>query len=234
MSGIDSYTKLLLHLDDNVIDSEATPKTVTNNNVTFSDTVKKWAYAGSFNGASSYLSIPSSADFNFETGDFTIDCWIRFNIVNTSQMFVGTGAPGGAYGLEWCYRPSDSTLYFNCNAYVESGDGPIVARFSCPFTPVVDVWYHLVVERYGSSCLMFINGVSQTITQIVAWGTLTSFPEAFLVGVGAYTVVPRYLNGYMDEPRISKGVARWTSGFTPPTAPYSLESKQRARAIIIA
>jgi hypothetical protein len=27
-------------------------------------------------------------------------------------------------------------------------------------------------------------------------------------------------NGWLDEFRISKGIARWTSNFTPPTAPY--------------
>ncbi len=70
----DSYTKLMLHVDNNVTDSAA-GKTVTNNNVTFTNSVYKMGgYAGVFNGSNAYLSLADSDDWNFGTGNFTVDC----------------------------------------------------------------------------------------------------------------------------------------------------------------
>ncbi len=67
----DSYTKLMLHIDNNVTDS-ATGKTVTNNNVTFSNSVYKMgSYSGMFNGSNAYLSLADSDDWNFGSGSFT-------------------------------------------------------------------------------------------------------------------------------------------------------------------
>ncbi len=69
----DSYTKLMLHIDNNVTDSAA-GKTVTNNNVVFSSSAYKMGgYAGVFNGSNAYLSLSDSDDWNFGSGDFTID-----------------------------------------------------------------------------------------------------------------------------------------------------------------
>ena len=74
----DSYTKLMLHMENGVTDS-AVGKTVTNNNVTFSNSAYKMGgYSGLFNGSSAYLSLADSDDWNFGSGDFTIDTWVRF------------------------------------------------------------------------------------------------------------------------------------------------------------
>ena len=61
--GNDAYTKLLLHLDNNVVDSSySSPQhSVTNNGVTFTTTPTKWSYSGYFDG-SDYLSVPDNDD----------------------------------------------------------------------------------------------------------------------------------------------------------------------------
>ena len=62
-SGIDSYTKLMLHIENNVTDSAA-GKTVTNNNVTFSNSVYKMGgYSGVFNGSNAYLFLADICGF---------------------------------------------------------------------------------------------------------------------------------------------------------------------------
>ena len=74
--GIDSYTVLMLHLDNSVIDSGYSPKTITNNSVTFSNSIYKFGgYSGQFDGTASYLSTPLVSDFQFPN-DFTVDLWI--------------------------------------------------------------------------------------------------------------------------------------------------------------
>ena len=59
----DSYTKLMLHMENNVTDSAA-GKTVTNNNVTFSNSVYKMGgYSGVFNGSNAYLFLADICGF---------------------------------------------------------------------------------------------------------------------------------------------------------------------------
>ena len=85
----DSYTKLTLHMENNVTDSAA-GKIVTNNNVTFSSCAYKMGgYSGVFNGNNAYLSLADSNDWNFGSGDFTIDFWWRVNVLPTEGQFKG-------------------------------------------------------------------------------------------------------------------------------------------------
>lgn len=81
----DANTMILLHLNNNVTDSCPDPvpgtHTVTNANVTFSNTLYKWGYSANFNGTTAYLSTPDNADFDFSTatgtdGKWTIDFWV--------------------------------------------------------------------------------------------------------------------------------------------------------------
>src|SRR3990167_55175 len=86
----DSYTKLMLHMENNVTDSAA-GKTVTNNNATFSNSAYKMgSYSGVFNGSNAYLSLADSDNWNFGSGDFTIDFWVRFNTLpgTNTEMYL--------------------------------------------------------------------------------------------------------------------------------------------------
>ncbi len=78
--GIDAYTMLLLHLDNNVTDSSpTTAHTVTNNNVTFSSATAKFSYSGVFNGTTAYLTVPDNADFDLSGGVWAWDAWVRYS-----------------------------------------------------------------------------------------------------------------------------------------------------------
>lgn len=85
MAFIDTYTKLLLHCDGTdgsttFSDNGVTGHTVTANGNAQIDTAQsKFGNAsGLFDGTGDYLTIPDHADWNFGTGNFTIDAWIRF------------------------------------------------------------------------------------------------------------------------------------------------------------
>jgi len=69
---------------------------------------------------------------------------------------------------------------------------------------------------------MFIDGVSQTVTQHQAFGTLGNLSQPLIIGKTTYNPVTRWFNGWLDEIRILKGTAYWTSGFTAPTAEHGL------------
>ena len=228
VSNSDTYTKLLSHFDIAKATSvlAATGQTITYvGTADCQTTEKKWTGSLLLDGNSDYVTIPDSNDWNFGTGDFTIDCWLRFNNNSTDQSILGQGDAAGNYSLELIARLSGGSpnLYIN---FSRISDGAVVGRFTCPLTLSADTWYHLAVERNGTAGLMFIDGVSQTVTEAVAWGTLPDYTEVLQVGRVAYDPSPRYFNGYIDELRISKGIARWTENFTPPAAPYEVISLQ--------
>ncbi len=85
-------------------------------------------------------------------------------------------------------------------------------------------WYHIAVCRASGSTKMFINGTQTGSTYTDANNYGTSAP----LGIGTYwsagsPVTTLTLNGYIDDLRITKGYARYTSNFTPPTTTFKIK-----------
>ena len=213
----DSYTKLLLHFENNVTDI-ATGKIVTNTNVTFDNTDPKFNSYGVFNGTSSYLSIPDSDDFYFGTGNFTIDFWVKFTTLTTNYTFMHQiGAVGSYWELSKGAPLQGNKLAIRFK--VEGNDKADYKLDDVWSGVTTGVWYHLCFERVGTTAKIFIDGVSQILTETVAFGTndVGNINAALNIGLN-YSASK--LNGNLDELRISKGITRWTENFTPPTHPY--------------
>ena len=88
------------------------------------------------------------------------------------------------------------------------------------FAPTIGVWYHLAITRQSGVVRLFVNGASLTLD-------LNSNPTATLPDVGAVVSVGKqtgsisaWLNGYMQDVQVTKGIARWTANFAPPVRPY--------------
>jgi hypothetical protein len=177
-----------------------------------STTQAKWPLTSSyFNGSTSYLSAPSNTAYAFGTGDFTVEGWIYFN--STSPSISGlcqSDAVGNSTSDKWWFGYSAGGLYFACH-----GSGtPYV---STPFTPSTGTWYYITATRSSGTMYLFVNGVSGTVTS--GNGSLSGYnlsQNGLTVG-GIST--PVYLNGYIQDLRITKGVARYTATFTSPTQP---------------
>jgi hypothetical protein len=209
---IDNYTKLLLHLDNNV--NDVVGNTVTNNSVTFSTTRQLGSHSAVFNGTNSYLSIADSADFTYGTGDFTIEFWVNFANGAGPQYFYNH--VGGGRQVQIYQAGQDARPIF----YVHD-NGTEVAIYQFPtLTDLYTGWHHLAIVRSGTNILGFYDGVSQSMTVINAIGTQSINDPSGALILGSYNTTNNFFNGYLDEFRISKGIARWTSTFTPPPLPY--------------
>ena len=214
---IDSYTKLLLHLDNNVTDS-ATGKTVTNNNVTFSNTATqfKWEYSGVFNGTSAYLSIPASNDWAFGTGDLTIECWFKGTSPTSLALILGRVSGTGTQwsDLNWvmCITGAGKCLAgFSNNG---SGTGAVEITSSTSIND--NVWHHLACVRYGDRFDLYVDGISEANSA----SALTVLDDNRTVFIGTGYNPGEFITGKVDEVRVSKGIARWTANFTPPVFAY--------------
>jgi hypothetical protein len=95
-------------------------------------------------------------------------------------------------------------------------------------------WHHIALVRNGTgtNCIrIYIDGTSVGDLTLVAGAWNGAVPDlAATAVIGADTENLYYTNGYIDEFRISKGIARWTANFTPPTSEYS---STRSYSIII-
>jgi hypothetical protein len=84
-----------------------------------------------------------------------------------------------------------------------------------------NIWQHVALVRSSTDLLLFVGGVLQTAIVGSPIGTISfdAIPYNVQIGKGYNEI---YFDGYMDELRISKGIARWTSNFTPPVLEYTV------------
>lgn len=214
--GIDGFTKLLLHCDGTAGATSFVDASLNNHSVSaVADaqvaTAQKKFGTGSclLDGTGDYLSVPDSDDWNF-TGDFTIDFWVRFNSLSGDQFFAGQHPNGTPY---WTLSKQISTNKIFWQTRDSPGDDVITTTAAFSST---GVWYHVAVVVSNSTMKTYVDGVSQTTT-----GTYNGSPQASLpLTVGGIGYQENRVNGWLDEFRISKGIARWTANFTPPSAEY--------------
>jgi len=215
MSGIDGFTKLMLHCNGtdgstSFPDSSEESHSVSAVGTAEVDTAQKVFGTGSLlctnNG--DYLSAPDSADWDFGSGDFTLDCRLRFSSLTLPPAFFVRQTSGSSYFyIAW---------QTNGNVRFRDYGGTFDATF--PWSPSVDTWYHFAITRSGSSIRCFIDGTQIGSTQTFAGSFIDRSVPLYM---GGFPIFNFWLKGWMDEIRVSKGIARWTSNFTPPTQEYS-------------
>jgi hypothetical protein len=214
----DPYTKLLIHADGAFTgDSSVTPHTVTVNGPLLADAQSKFGGKSYiFDGTNDYLSIPNSTDFQFGSGDCTIEAWVYIPVAQASGngevSVIAKHESDSSGGWVFTIDGTAFRAYYNI-----SGWGNSITHQTALTT---STWHHLAFVRSGNTCFSFLNGVkSNTIIQADT-GAVTDAGGPLYVGA-RHAGASHFLNGYVDEIRISKGIARYTANFTPPTAPFT-------------
>jgi hypothetical protein len=230
VDAFDTYTKFLGHF--NGTDGQTSYTAETGQIISFLgnaqlDTAQKEYGVSSLllpGNKGDYISLLDSDDWYFDTGDFTIDFWVRFNDVTTDEFLYWQCDTSVTNKFTWLradLRTGSKVLKFGVD-----NAGTWAADYEVSWSPSINTWYHIAVVRNTSNLYIFINGISQTLTVWTAIGS-NSLPNwnsnlylgcYYMIATGDYGYT---LNGWFDEYRISKGIARWTSNFTPPTAEYS-------------
>ena len=219
--GIDSYTKLMLHCDGandgtTFTDSSDSSHTVTAAGNAHTDTaLKKFGTAsGQLDGTGDYLSIPHGTDFNFDTDDFTVDFWFRVAVFN-GYTTLWAKSDADYQGIQ-SWVNSSGAIGFSCD---NDSSSPWVVNVSSANSLVsLNTWYHYAMVRNSNTFKVYLDG-----SEIITNTTTIDFDDSsadLRFGSWAYAA-HNMLNGYVDEIRVSKGIARWTAAFTPPTLPYT-------------
>ena len=180
-----------------------TNKAVTSDGNVAASSVLSNFYSGSFyfEGTDNILTIPDNSDFSFGSGDYTIEMWVYpTRISGTQENLITRGTSGFSGFIMSVTNFLDSTSGSAWDANI-TYDNPLVAN----------KWQHIAVCRYGDTWTVYINGVangSDTASgSVSASGTLT---------IGGRTGQTDF-QGYMNDVRLYKGVAKYTSDFVVPS-----------------
>ena len=202
VTAVANTSMLLNFTNAGIIDNAMITNLETIADAKISTTQSKYGTSSiAFDGTGDYFTAPSNAAFTFGTGDFTIEGWFYVN---------SFGANGF---IPFDNRASASAIPFNIgvnssgNPYLY--DGTVVAGSS---GITLNTWGHIAWVRTSGVLKMFVNGVSVYSAAYTVNLTGTNCT----IGGGVGGLAGYFLNGYIDDFRITKGYARYTSNFTPP------------------
>lgn len=206
---LDIYTKMLMHMDDANFTDEFS-HTITNNGVTLDTTNKVFGTGSAYFNGSSYLSIPVDNSIELSSGDFTIDFKFYQKARSSWDTIFSVNPTSTAYYTPLYLYAGSSGIGLLCG-----NNSSWIVNISSSTLLTLNTWYHFAIVRYGSKFSVYLNGVE--IMNSTYSGSLKTFTNNYIIG----KQTSDYINGYIDEFRISKGIARWTSNFTPPIQSYS-------------
>lgn len=201
-------------------DLSSVPKTISpSGNVQITDAQSKWGTtSGAFDGTGDYLSTSYVSSFNWWSTDFTIEYWIYINDLasmsyvdggNTNSVVIGNAAHNSATNY-WSFGPISTGVV---RMYYYNGSSQSVSSTS---TVTTGVWTHIAMVKNSAGINIFVDGVGLTSPVAVVGTPQSSATVPLLIG----QINNTSMNAYMNDLRITTGMARYSADFTPPTQPF--------------
>ena len=155
--------------------------------------------------ATSYATISSDTGLEFATGDFTIDFWFRADSTGVNQTLVDMRSSATDNAVLLGINGSNNVYLYVAGSAQITGLDSVSA----------ETWHHLEVSRSSSFTELFLDGQSQG-----TWTDSTTYALRPVVIGADYNGAGDGFLGFIDEFRVSKGIARHTAGFTVATVPH--------------
>ena len=217
--ALDAYTKSLLHMDGandstSIIDVSGKAWTAYGDAKLKTAQHKFGSSSCYFDGAGDYINTPDHADFYTAGGNFTIDFWL-YTASGTFARICGQGNSVSDYAGSANFI----TIMSSNSVRVTI---PQAASYIHALSPTItindSVWHHVAMIRNGNNLYCAVDGTLGGATDVTG---ITALDGAYPFTLGRWgDWASDYFNGYIDEFRFSKGIARWTVNFTPPARPY--------------
>ena len=172
-----------------------------------STTQKKFNISSLYlDGNASYLQSPSDPDFGYNTGDFCIEFFYYPNNFANFRVLVDQRTASTDPTAYIDVTPSGTVRYIVSASSITS----VSALTS-------STWNHIAVSRASGITRLFVNGVVQasTLSDTISYPSRPIRIGGDYVGNSAY-----WVDGYIDEFRVTKGAARYTGTFTPTTTAF--------------
>jgi hypothetical protein len=209
-----SNVSLLLHGDGAngstvITDSSSRMNTVTAvGNAQISTTQSKFGGSSiAFDGVGDYVAIAEASNsFTFGTGNFTVEFW--FYPSNLSAVAIIADWRNAAGGSQYVtlYRDGSALYFFEASN-----------RIAAAAALTNGVFQHIALCKGSNSTRLFVNGTQVGSTYADTTNYIAPQSGSIYIG-GLLSAFPTA--GYIDDIRITKGIARYTANFTPPTAAF--------------
>ena len=211
---------ILLHCDS-ALDSSRFRNAVTTTGVTYQSTTAVFNNSAQYTVTSgAFQRVVYNRAMYIGTSDFTIEGWFRKNVHTSpagNQTFFQTGT-AGSNGI---------------GVYLSTAGGLDFVGFSTYYCGIsansisLDTWYHLAIVRHANVAAIYLNGQLASNTgpgvssgPAKTWACTTNITTATAALVGGASYENRNINGYIDEFRLTVGVARYLSNFSVPIRPF--------------
>lgn len=169
-----------------------------------------------FDGSGDYLTIPTSTNFGFGSGDFTVEFWV-YPTATTRQDWIDI--TDGTNRVLVYYSGSAITFYsVPTNAAAITGPA-IVAR----------QWYHIALSKSSGSSRLFVNGVQVGAT----YATNQTYSATMPITIGKDSAGSTHVTGYISDIRITKGLGIYTANTSVPTTPATNYSTSRPASLLL-
>ena len=227
------YPKVSLHLtcegsngSTTVTDSSNTNASITCIGSAQISTAQSKFGSSSLATASGDISISTTNIFNFGTSDFTVEFWFYRTGLGSSNNFIVDGRPSGNNSNTFMlYMPTSTTA----PRYHTASSDQITSSINLG----TNAWTHIAVVRNSGTTTLYMNGVSggsfsDSTDYVDTGGTTLGFWAGSSTSYSEYTTP-----GFFDDFRVTKGLARYTSGFTPPTSAHLTSAGDVNKQIVV-
>ena len=208
LTAITNTSLLLNTINAGIFDNAMMNDLVTVGNAQVSTAVVKFGTGSmKFDGTGDWLTFNDTPNVQLGTGNFTIEGWVYLSALGSVRGFFskGTSTTGISLGVN-----ALNQLVFNYTA----------SSLTATTVLVISTWYHVAVVRNGTATgnvKIYLNGTADA----TSGGAINdNFNQTSIGYIGADRTGASPMNGYIDDLRISKGIARYTAAFTPPTAAF--------------
>ena len=173
-------------------------------------------YAGgsmSFDGTSTYLTLPASSDWAVGTGDFTVE-WFQYQqeTGGDDRIFSVNSWPFASIACSM--ETGNNTFYFWTNGNLINGGN---------ISSLYNTWAHIAACRSSGTLYLFVNG-----TEVYSGANTDDITDnANPLSIGAQSIENNYYQGLITNFQFIKGTALYTTAFTPPAAPISPDSNSK-------
>jgi len=204
LTAITNASLLLSGTNAGIIDKSQTVKSLTlNGDVKSSTTQTKYLSSSMyFDGTGDRIEVANSTELQMGTGDFTFEWWWYPTTAAIMRPICINGTGAGSWSI---------VMYANQTFDLVFATSPV---FSSVISYSINTWEHIAIVRENGTVTCYIDGISQQSAT-----NTTNLNATTVLGIGYDTAASsQAYQGYISDVRITKGLARYTSNFTPPTA----------------
>lgn len=158
-----------------------------------------------FDGTGDYITVTNNSEsFAFGTGDFTIEFWYLSNNAGVQHFLYDGRTANGVYVS--LYKTTGNKI----ELYVSSA-----ARLTGLTSLLPGVWYHVALVRSNGETRIYLNGTQDHASPYTDTNNYLNGVDRPIIGAAGFTLGGSPMSGYLDNIRVTKGVARYTSDFIP-------------------